>query len=373
MKKILACVSILLIIVVIGVLFIKTPIINKSKIEEPYTLEKIEIEFAKQLSSLINDDGTFVYDYYVQNHTKRNGYNILRHALSTWALIDYYERTNQLEKNKTQIKNALDFIVSQIVYKDEETAYVVDEEENNIKLGACGMSVVAFSRFEEAYKDNTYHDVMIKVANGILSMQKKFGGFYHYIDTDSFRQNNEETMIYYDGEAVLGLCKAYGITKEEKYLETAKKAMDYYIDNHYDNSSDHWQEYAANEISNYTDEVKYLEYGIRNVSSQFDKYKKKKRFDNVDYELFLNGKNVYEKYREKTSRECYEKDFTYEDLVNELNRRYDEIIQDFEMCKNVKESSGRENTVVEEFFIYSGNNSIRVDMLAHYLCGLKTK
>ena len=64
--------------------------------------------------------------------------------------------------------------------------------------------------------------------------------------------------------------KLYQKTKEAKYLEVVKKAFDFFIENKYENYSDHWLSYSANELTGSYPEDKYFEFGLKNTFNNID-------------------------------------------------------------------------------------------------------
>lgn len=339
------------------------------KEDKPYTIETVEDELSNHLASLLKEDGSFIYYYDIESHDELSGYNMIRHSHSVWALIEYYKSRGVLAQHQDEVKAGIDFIVSHMIFKDD-LAYVAEIDSDEIKLGALGIALVAICSYEDSYNDQSYLDIAKGLGNGIISMQKKYGGYYHVFSQYSLKLKDANRTIYYDGEGTLGLLKLYGLTKEQKYLDVAKEEMDFFIRNHYEKQADHWQEYSAWEISKYDDDIKYLEYGIRNLSSGFKEYSSQKYFDNADYEIFRNAKLIYAEYIKRTGKEYYTEDFKYEDINKELTKRKNELVQRFESIRLSEDYNPQTDNIVEKFYLSNGDKTIRIDYLAHFICGL---
>ena len=338
-------------------------------LNKPYTIETVEDEFSNHLASLLKDDGSFIYNYDIEKKEELTGYNMIRHSHSVWALIEYYKERGELAKHKEELKAGIDFIVSQIAYNNDN-AYIKELNSDEIKVGALGIGLVAICAYEDSYNDKSYISIAEQLGNGIISMQKKYGGYYHVFSQNTFKLKEAYRTIYYDGEATLGLLKLYGLTKEEKFFDAAKNAMDYFVKNHYEKNSDHWQEYAAYEMSKYDNDIVYLEYGIKNLNSKFKTYCDKNKFANTDYEIFRCARLIYAEYIKRTGNEYYTKDLTYDDINNELEKRYNQLVQDFENIRLSEEYNPETDNIVEKFYLKKGDKTIRIDLVAHYISGL---
>ena len=217
------------------------------------------------------------------------------------------------------------------------------------------MIVTLMCEYQKAYGDDKYLKYAQDISNGILSMQRLEGRFNHVLN-ENFNFKEKDRVIYYEGEAVLALCKIYDLTKQEDYLNAAKKAIDYYILSNYESYADHWQEYAINEYSNYIEEKDVLEYGLKNAKMALENIKKNKQAYNTDIETLNNGIKMLSKHM-----------FSGEIInENELKEALDstkvDIINTF--------SSVKEQNKVEGFFIKKGYKSVRIDDVAHYILAL---
>lgn len=196
----------------------------------------------------VNPDGSFVYGKYPRFDNDISGYDIVRHAGAIWALACQYRLTGD-EKFLEVIEPTIDYLMESVAYADENTAYVLKGKKNEIELGAGGLTVVALTEYMDAIGSDRYLDICRDLGNGILSqLDQETGEFYHVLN-DDFTRKEQFRVIYYDGEAVFALCRLYGMTGEQVWLDAAKCAVDHFIEADYIQYKDHWVAYSMNEIT----------------------------------------------------------------------------------------------------------------------------
>ena len=67
-----------------------------NNIEKNYDISDIKAEFVKYLESRINNDGSFKYTTNLDETRELDDYNMLRHALSYYALLIEYEKNENV-------------------------------------------------------------------------------------------------------------------------------------------------------------------------------------------------------------------------------------------------------------------------------------
>jgi len=169
------------------------------------------------------------------------------------------------EELTDSIRKTLDYLAAQVVY-DGSAGYVFEEESGEIKLGSCGVAVLAFVEYQGVFDDNTYQDTCLSLGEGVLSLLDEETGSYYHILNREFERVEAVRTIYYDGEATYALCRLYGLTGDEKYLTAAVSAVEHFIEADYVQYRDHWVAYSLNEITKYIkDNPAYWEFAIRNA------------------------------------------------------------------------------------------------------------
>lgn len=223
------------------------------------------------LSNLTEPSGKFIYGYYPINDEEIGGYSIIRHAGTIWNMVLQYDMTRDEELLRS-IDRAIGYLLGELHYKDKKTAFLVSGDELNV--GGNGITLLALTNYAEIVGSDRYNDEIEALANGILFMQKKDGGFTHALNKD-YTVSRDYIIVFFDGEAMYGMLKAYGVLGKPKYLKGAEKAADYFIANNYEEQHSHWIAYGFNELTKYSPLEKYFAFGLRNVDNDYLKQVKK--------------------------------------------------------------------------------------------------
>lgn len=257
--------------------------------------------------------------------------------------------------------------LNDVLVSNQNCAYVVEEKSNEIKLGGNALATIAMCEYISQFHDTKYLETAKKLGDGILRMQTEQGSYIHTLNLD-FSTKNEHRTVYYDGEATFALAKLYGITKEEKYLEAAKNALTYFATNDYTKYSDHWISYATNEVTKYVDEVAFYELGLKNIAYNLDKMATKNYPSHTNFEMLLQGFELYHRIVERQITFDYLKEFPYQDLIALIQKKADFQLNSFlfpEMAMYLDNPS----KYVHTFFIRNSNFRIRIDDIQHSILG----
>lgn len=235
-------------------------------------IKKVSDYLARQ----VQDNGRYEYGHFPVFGRTIDTYNTLRHASSTYALVEGYEFCRaHVQDEKTlaflskQIDLALRYLIENIIrHYPDGRAYVV-EEGNEIKLGANAVAILALVKYLQVFEDTVYRDEFLNLAEalaeGIAAMQRENGSFVHILDADTLQVLAENRVIYYDGEAAFGLMRLYGLTQNPRWLAIVTKAFDYFIGAGHNGAHDHWLSYCSNELVIYQPERKYFQFAVNNV------------------------------------------------------------------------------------------------------------
>ena len=227
-------------------------------------LETLAQKSSSYLSNICDENGKFVYGYYPIDNEEIAGYNIVRHCGTVWNLIMQYEMCRD-ESLLPVIDRAFSYLAGYTYYKDNSTAFVLDI--NTYNLGGNGLALIAYCTYAEVTGSAKYNKVITSLANGILYMQKRDGSFVHALNRYTYETAYDYITIFYDGEATYGLGKAYGVTRNDKYLNAARRACNYFISKGIETEHSHWMGYAFNELTKYTDDVNYYAFALKNIDS----------------------------------------------------------------------------------------------------------
>lgn len=331
-------------------------------------LEKDEIESnlknaTNYLKNNVKEDGSFVYNYYPIEQVEEEDYNILRHEGTTWSMIQTYSLTKE-EKLKQKIDLDIQYVVENAVKeKDENTAFILEEKDNELKLGANGIGLLMLVEYMQTFQTNAYEEIAIKLANGILEMQNENGSYYHVYEYPTFKEKQEYRTTYYDGEATFALLKLYEYTKDEKYLQAAQKSMNYFVENEYEQYRDQWVQYSVNEITTYLPNEEYFELGLRNMTQNYNEMLDDLYGSPTNLELLATGLEIYYRAVESGIDVSY---FDKDKLVSMIEQVSEKQLNGFfypEYAMYFNEPS----RILYAFFKRTTNFRIRIDDVQHHI------
>lgn len=283
--------------------------------------EKIKLA-SERLSSLENYDGRYIYGLETNTSEYISGYNILRHAGTTWSQILAYKE-NPNEQLKENIESAIEYLVDNyiIVYNDKIN-YVVENDE--IKLGGNALTLLMLSEYKQVFNDDKYLELSAKISNGILAMQNEDGSFNHVYNTD-FTIKEKIRTVYYDGESIFALMKYYQCLNKEEIYNAVTKAIDYLIEQDYTKYADHWIAYGVSEYIKYNHENKYIEFALNNYTKNKYYINSITIFNPTSVEMILATYKTYLYVKEiDTNNEILQR-FNIDDLKESINKRINSL------------------------------------------------
>ena len=84
-------------------------------------------------------------------------------------------------------------------------------------LGSSALTLVGIMEYQRQTGYRQYQDLGRQLANFLLYMQKKDGEFCHRYDVEEGHKLCKQKLLYYSGEAALGLALAYDQLRDERY------------------------------------------------------------------------------------------------------------------------------------------------------------
>lgn len=321
------------------------------------------------LLNMIQSDGKFIYGYKPISNKEIRDYNILRHTGSIWSLITYY-RITENEEVALKVNSAIDYLINDaIIYRDDDTAYVVEHKTNEVKIGGNGLAVIMLTEYMDVFKTNKYIKLVGLLANGILALQdKRSGKYYHVLNYPDFSDKDEFRTIYYDGEATFALIKAYSFIREQKYLDSAVRAVENFILKDYTKYRDHWVAYSLNEITKYIPDPLYYEFAMQNVKNNFKIIYHRPTIGPTFMELLMAGWQTYERWRENETGDSYLSDFEVRRFAETIYKRAFHMLNGYfypEFAMYLK----RPGEIVNTFFTREDSLRIRIDDIQHCIGG----
>ena len=339
---------------------------------------------ASFLEKQVQQDGSFRYGYYPRFDRVIPGYNCMRHASTIWSLLCQY-RITQKASVLSLAARSIDYLLSHaLVYRDPDTAYLSEPLKDEIKLGGGGVLILAITEYldlcseeprpeilhsgepcseilrsgepcseilrseepltkaphaeilhakdvlpEQEALRRRYTEIACALGNGILSLLNSETGEFSHVLNMNFSLKERYRTVYYDGEAAYALCRLYRLTKEEKWLFYAKKAVDHFLAADYTRYRDHWVAYAMNEITRYIHRDDYDTFALRNARVNLDFLYKRETTYHTFLELLMVTFETYERILAENPGLPYLKEFDLPYFLRTIRVRADRMLNGF--------------------------------------------
>lgn len=236
------------------------------------------------LKQSVHPDGQFDYLYNADQNGFENDYNILRHAGTTYAMLQLYQHHKDQEL-LNDAKCALDYLAKSIMPCGNPSTHSQCLIENgSIKIGGNGLAILAFAKYAEVTKESKYNMLMTQLGNWILSMQEPTGEFKIQTISYPFEQPMQQTCDFYPGEALLALNRLNQIVPDKKWLDAAEKGAQFLITVRDKNKTldelqpDHWLLYTLNELYRARKNPMYLEHAFKIADAMIAKQIRKPHY-----------------------------------------------------------------------------------------------
>jgi len=221
------------------------------------------------LINATSNEGVFAYIYdALHDSINISQYNILRHAGTTYSMLQLYDVTKD-ERLLNKSQKAIEILLNFEKPYDNASCIVFGDE---MKLGGNALAVIALAEYTKVTGNDIFLSSMQNLTKYIEKSQMETGEFLckRYYSTGEVSDFVSE---YYPGEALLALCRLYSIDNNETWLDVAEKGAQYLIlvrDGNistYNLIHDHWLLMALNELYRYRNDSLYLNQSMRIAES----------------------------------------------------------------------------------------------------------
>ncbi len=218
--------------------------------------------------NVVKKKGKFIYTYRPHNNRIDKKYNILRHAGTTYSMLETHELMPD-DKILTLADRALDYLVNKqkLVYLHDEK-YKVIVERDHYKLGGNALAIVAMAKYTQITGDDKYVSNMQSMASWMKATQDETGRFTAHKQNYSTGEIADFVSHFYPGETILALVRLYQVDRNEAWLDVAERAAKYLIQERDKTATletiahDHWLLYALNDLYRERNNEIYLKHSL---------------------------------------------------------------------------------------------------------------
>lgn len=328
------------------------------------------------LEHQLSESGQFIYGYFPCYDQRIKGYNSVRHFSSLYALAESIGYTNDT-KMIPLLEQGISWGINQLTSEMEGYLLVKEPLSSNVeyKLGAQATAILAIGKYSEITGDTQFYPILKKL---IISVKDKFitndNHTIHVLD-EKLKIKERFRIVYYDGEILFALLRAYGIFKEAKIMQICEDLMNQFIVDGYEKYHDHWLSYATNEMLCYQEKKEYYQFGLTNVLGNINFIDKRDTAYPTMLELLVAASKMIEKLSiSELKIEFFQSSEEFDQVKNRINsvmrKRVQHELTTGVMFPEFAQFFKQPSTIGYGFFARHDRFRMRIDDAEHFLSGL---
>ncbi|MEZ4238888.1 MAG: hypothetical protein R3F59_22595 [Myxococcota bacterium] len=228
---------------------------------------------ADALARSVGPDGRIRYRFDVAAGRPGSGYNLLRHAGSTYALVEAWARVDEPAWRDAAAR-ALGYLLAHTKVDERSgphgggrTRWV--DEGRHVKLGGAGLALLALAEWQRATGDRSHEAAARELATYLVSQQQESGEFVYFASKEPGGEARDDTSDYYPGEAVVALARWYDQDPDPRWRDAAVRGADWLIDVRDAGTpprrlnNDHWLSMGLRALFRQTRDARYADHALR--------------------------------------------------------------------------------------------------------------
>lgn len=291
-------------------------------IEETNFQENLDLVIergANYLLDQLDETGKFIYGYFPCYDSQINNYNSIRHFSSLYALFEAAE----FLADKKMIQSGLEGLLWGFEHLSEvnQGEFLIKDFDKGVieyKLGAQAMAILAAAKYTQITGDTQFFENMKTLTHTIEKIfLTKENETIHVFD-ENLKIKEQFRIIYYDGEALFSMLRAYELMKDEEIFAICKRLMSHFVKHNYEKYNDHWLSYAVNEFLKHEEQDEYYKFGLKNALNRLNFIEKRDTAYPTMLELLTAATKMILKLEVYDNRQKVISDADFQDAKNRI-------------------------------------------------------